>query len=308
MKHSTNSALGSTRIFTSGSASTDRINLHPLLFSEVPMTQCMILNARNCVQSIRIRCVKYLFVCGPGLLRRLGVCAFVLCFISLTGANQFYPPLKDSVIRREKQTPFDPSGKYETVAIRARVLRWVIGDNTGANILIGGELGFFKRHSVSIDFVRAVSNENLDAYYRNDSTIRPIRERNKTGSEFHFAYNYHLSTPNLRENLGLSFYTGINYRIGKWNMESDSAMYVNDHTISSSRKYYSFGPQIGALWNIGKSKRFALNLNVTTFYNVKNVTTTELVGNETYTQASVFKTVDFRVGCNLYFWLKYRKK
>lgn len=262
------------------------------------------------VNLIRFRIIRLLKARSPRLPavnKWLSVCFLLLYFVAgaqVKNSNLF---VKDSTIKPKKTTPFNPQGNYETMAIKTRVLPWFIGDNTGTNILIGFELGFFKYHSVSADFVKGISNENLDAYYRNDSTILPVRERNMTSREFHFAYNYHLAIPILREKLGLSFYTGVNYRIGKWKMESDTGMYVNDHTSSSSREYYSFGPQVGALWNVGKKDLLALNLNISTFYNVKNVATTEIIGNTVYKHASVFKTVDLRVGVNLYFWLKYRK-
>jgi hypothetical protein len=82
-------------------------------------------------------------------------------------------------------------------------------------------------------------------------------------------------------------------------------MTIGDNTVSSNRLYYSIGPQIGALWNIGQSNMFSLNLNITPFYNIKRVTTTDMIGSNSYTYGNTFNTIDFKIGLNLIFWLKY---
>lgn len=214
----------------------------------------------------------------------------------------------DSSKTNDKKTPFDPKGNYQTFAVRLRLLPWTIGDSKGYNALIGLQFSFFLNHSLSADVLTNYKNNNADAYYRNDSLIRPVRNRNESTIEFHFAYNYHFNFESLRKNSGLSFYTGINYRIGSRQLVSDTALYIGDNTISSNRQYYSIGPQVGLLWNLGRSRIFTLNLNITPFYNIANVTTTTLEVANSYTYHDTFKTYDFRVGLNLILWLKYRKR
>lgn len=214
----------------------------------------------------------------------------------------------DSTKTTDEQTPFDPKGNYQTFAVRLRLLPWTIGNDKGLNALGGLQFSFFKNHSISVDAMYGHQNNNLDAYYRNDSLIKPARHRNTSTNEFHFAYNYHFNFESLRANRGLSFYAGLNYRIGNQQLASDSNMYIGDNTLSSNRQYYSFGPQVGALWSLGKKRIFTLNLNITPFYNVANVTTTTMEGPNSFIYHDTFKTYNFRVGFNLILWLKYCRR
>jgi hypothetical protein len=232
---------------------------------------------------------------------------FIYSF-SLSQAKEAKKVYNDSNYRTIKPTPFNPKGTYQTFAFRLRLLPWNIGDNKGYNTLAGIQLGFLRNHSLSVDIMKGYSNMNLDAYYKNDTLILPNRTRIESTLEIHFAYNYHLEFESLRRNTGLSFYAGLNYRIGKLQLTSDTGMYVGDHTLKSKRQYYSIGPQVGAIWNIGESKLFALNINVTPYYSIKNIETTEVRGTNYSTHSSKFKTVDFRLGFNFIIWIKYHKR
>jgi hypothetical protein len=129
-----------------------------------------------------------------------------------------------------------------------------------------------------------------------------------SSTEFHFSYNYHLNLPNLRNEHRLNFYAGLNYRMGTKILQSDTGMYINDHLVSAETRYFSFGPQIGGYWSFGPKNFLALNVNVTSFYNTKHLSSLEIVGTRSDKNNYVFKTVDFKVGVNLIIWLRYFEK
>ncbi|MCC6371969.1 MAG: hypothetical protein IT236_13275 [Bacteroidia bacterium] len=204
-------------------------------------------------------------------------------------------------------TPFNPQGNYHTFGIKTRLLPWVLGNNNGLNYLLGAELGFFKRHSASIDFTANYSNQNVEAYYRHDSLILPKRSRSRAYTEWHVSYNYYFNAHNLRQK-GCLFYAGINFRKGHSRLQSDTSVFINDYTILSERNYRSLGPHLGFLYVFGNTKHLALNVVATAFYNQKSVSVTESKNVKLQHYDYNFNTVDFKLGLSLYWWFRYGQR
>jgi hypothetical protein len=125
----------------------------------------------------------------------------------------------------------------------------------------------------------------------------------KSTKALFMSYNYYLNFPTWRQKYGLTLYTGLNYRNGYSSKHFDNG-YSSDSLIYSTTKFYSYGPQIGAIICNSK-KNLSLNVNIVGLLNTRVIH--DLYSNklDLSTNDYVAKTYDLRVGLNLYWWFKY---
>lgn len=205
------------------------------------------------------------------------------------------------------QTPFNPKANYQTWGIRARVLPWLLGNADGLNVLLGGEIGFLKHHSIAIDGYYYGDQDHHDNYNGpNDPQNKASDHYNGSNRALFFAYNYHYSLQNLREQMGLEAYTGLCGRLGQISKAWDRGI-SKDSVLRSDGRYYSAGPQAGIILTFNEERHFAINFNIAALYTIKDLsqqsTHSLVLSDNTYH----FNTYDLRIGLNLYWWFMYKK-
>ena len=232
---------------------------------------------------------------SPGLTRKYNFQEKDLSIVRSTAPNE-----KD--LDLSKLTPFAPKSKYETIGIKARFLPWVLGNAGGASFLLGVEFGFLRNNSISVDGMLYGTQDHHDNYFGpNDPRNRESDDYYGGDEALYFSYNYYFDLKNSRDEMGVAFYAGANYRLGKADHTWDKGI-SSDSILRSSRNYYSFGPQIGFIVKWGEKKHFALNMNIAGLYSTKDITeqrTSNLVITNYYYHLNSY---DLKVGINLYWW------
>lgn len=205
------------------------------------------------------------------------------------------------------QTPFDPEAGYQTLGLRARVLPWFLGKSGGCNVLIGTEIGFLKNHSFEVDGYYYGDHDHRDSYTGNDPQNKITANYKGSNTAVFMAYNYHYQLRHLRERLGLDAYTGFCGRVGQMSKAWDRGLSI-DSVLQSNERYYAAGLQAGVILTFNEERHFAINLNVATLYTVKHLSQQSTHSMALSNNAYHFSSCDLRVGLNLYWWFRYKKK
>lgn len=242
-------------------------------------------------------------------MQKLRTILFLFCFAALPAMAfcQAHDSIPDEDSTAIWQTPFDARAGYQTLGVRARVLPWFLSRAGGYNVLLGTEIGFLKNHSFEVDGYYYGDHDQRDYYTGNDPKNKATANYKGSNTAVFVAYNYHYKLRRLRERLGLDAYTGLCGRVGQISKTWDRGVSV-DSVLQSHGRYYSVGPQAGAILTFNEERHFAINLNVAVLYTTKDLlqqsTHSMALNNETYR----FNTYDLRVGINLYWWFMYNKK
>jgi hypothetical protein len=64
-----------------------------------------------------------------------------------------------------RSTPFDPRANFQTIGIIGRIIPRTIGNAGGLNCLAGAEVGFLKRHSISVPGFLSANQDHRDNYF-----------------------------------------------------------------------------------------------------------------------------------------------
>lgn len=232
-------------------------------------------------------------------------CLIALPAVALCQAHDSIPA-EDST--SAWQTPFNPKANYQTIGLRARALPWIMGNAGGLNVLLGAEIGFLKHHSIEIDGYFYGDEDHHDNYYGpNDPKNKDSDDYGGSNRALFFAYNYHYSLQNLREQMGLEAYTGLCGRIGQFGKTWDRGI-CKDSVLRSDEHYYSAGPQAGIILTFNEERHFAINLNAAVLYTMKDLSQQSTHSMALSDNSYHFNTCDLRIGINLYWWFRYNKR
>jgi hypothetical protein len=186
---------------------------------------------------------------------------------------------------------FKPASGQEAfcrAGIKGKILPWFLGDMGGVNGLLGAEAGFWKRHSLGLDFYFHVMDNNADR----DKPNEPPPSYRSFDKAVLLNYRcYFLS----------NFYIGAFGCKGYRTSSRDRGM-SDDSTLSEKRNYTGIGTLPGYKFRFKNFPKLGLDINVGGFYNMKDVSIVVANGLERQNTFAHFNTYDMRVGLNL-FWL-----
>ncbi|MFI5204620.1 MAG: hypothetical protein ACHQF2_09010 [Flavobacteriales bacterium] len=209
--------------------------------------------------------------------------------LSLTSYSQ-----TDSINISVRPTPFSPNNTSNTLAIKGKILPWVMGNNGGVNGGLGIEQGFCKGHSIGAEwnFNRWAKHYDNDSGYSDD-----IYHRDRA-----LVANYRFYYSGIgKKRRGVCFYHGISYRYGRLKYEWSEPLAVN-YNILQIKYYNAVGFLSGFFIGFEDSKTFGIDINAGVYYNMKQI-------HNTYTPSSGIangtmhaNTWDFRIGFNFMWW------
>lgn len=217
---------------------------------------------------------------------------FLLIFITQHVWSQ------DSLKRESDKTnhypaPFNPGGNYNTLALKFKLLPWVMGNNGGLNGGIGIEQSFFKRNSAGLEFCfnRWAEHYDNDSGYSDDAYHRDRA----------LVANYRFYYGNMNQKRAVCFYNGIAYRYGRFKQEWSDALAENHHTLRI-KNYNAPGLIFGMFFGFKNTTNFGIDLNIGGYYNMKTIHDTYTLPPGTIVVNSTTATWDFRISFNFSLW------
>jgi hypothetical protein len=220
----------------------------------------------------------------------------LLLFFTLLASLQFFALTPgDTIGLYTKLTPFNRKYDYQTWAIKARPIPYLLGNGLGATTLLGAELGFLKNNSIGLDGLFNGFHDIDDMPYEQDIYDKELA--------VHLNLDHYFNFQKLREKAEIVIYIGATGRTGFTNHREERSR-SGDSVLSTHKDYFCYGAEAGVLFG-PDSGPFSVNINIPVVYNMKTIYYTNSRHPE-YNNIYNTSTVDWRFEINLCWWFKWR--
>ncbi|MBS1637341.1 MAG: tetratricopeptide repeat protein [Bacteroidetes bacterium] len=195
-------------------------------------------------------------------------------------------------------TPFDPASAYRNWAVKGKAMPYVLGNGGGINALLGVEYGLGKHHSLGIDAYLLSGGSPGEEYdtLKKETIVTPAS--GSTDRALFLNYRYYFGLQGLRQNHGLTFYTGAFARYGYLFYTFENG--YKTHILSQNETHYSGGILLGSIIRV--KDQMGIDVNVGIYYK-------EIYAHKAYTDNGMtiredksHSQVSARIGLNFELW------
>ncbi|CAM4090960.1 MULTISPECIES: hypothetical protein [Flavobacterium] len=186
------------------------------------------------------------------------------------------------------QVPYSKDNLKNTLSIKG--IGYINLLDGGFGSIVGLEKGFFKNHSLGVKFINnyfSPREEKVEDKYGEVHDLGNYQKHND--QSFIFEYKYYFDFNDFRNRTGVSFYTSLNYKIGKKTINKDRN-YENDFYFQKI-DYNYIGTAIGFVF--GNSPGWSIDTQISYLTGKKNKST-NFEGLNEYTLKETYSTNYFR--------------